>query len=170
MQIYTDARQNRTSTQDPRPDYIAMHELARHAIHSSEMLAVAAETISNLVQENEIFLNNNALPVASAPLSRQTMRTLRSHIALLRSLYLRSKALEDRLRNEINLVCVAIRIETIIVMIQQAFNTVAQQDSRITVQIGRAAQIDSAAMKTISVLGLVFLPGTFICVRCSTFY
>jgi uncharacterized heparinase superfamily protein len=147
-----------------------MHELARHAIHSSEMLAVAAETISNLVQENEIFLNNNALPVASAPLSRQTMRTLRSHIALLRSLYLRSKALEDRLRNEINLVCVAIRIETIIVMIQQAFNTVAQQDSRITVQIGRAAQIDSAAMKTISVLGLVFLPGTFICVRCSTFY
>jgi uncharacterized membrane protein YgaE (UPF0421/DUF939 family) len=81
------------------------------------MLAVAAETIANLVQEHEIFLNANASLMVCATLSRQTMRTLRSHIALLKSLHLRSKTLEDRLRNEINLVCVAIRNETIIVMV-----------------------------------------------------
>jgi hypothetical protein len=81
------------------------------------MLAVAAETIPNLIHEHEIFLNDNASLVASTTLSRQTTRTLRSHIALLKSLHLRSKALEDRLRNEINLVCVAIRSETIIVMV-----------------------------------------------------
>jgi hypothetical protein len=87
-----------------------MHELARHTIHSSEMLAVAAETIANLVQEHEIFLHDSASPVLSA-LSKQTIRTLRSHIAILKCLHLRSKALEDRLRNEINLVSIAIRIE-----------------------------------------------------------
>jgi hypothetical protein len=48
---------------------------------------------------------------------------------------------------------------------EQAFNVVAQQDSRIAVRIADATQVDSAAMKTIATLGLVFLPGTFICVR-----
>jgi Mg2+ and Co2+ transporter CorA len=48
---------------------------------------------------------------------------------------------------------------------QQAFNSVAQYNSRIAVRISEANQVDSAAMKTISVLGLVFLPGTFVCVR-----
>ena len=56
----------------------------------------------------------------------------------------------------------------IMLITSQAFNTVAQHDSRIAVQIGKATQVDSAAMKTISVLGLVFLPGTFICVRSSS--
>jgi hypothetical protein len=53
--------------------------------------------------------------------------------------------------------------------IQQAFSSVAQYDSRIGVRISKATQVDSAAMKTISVLGLVFLPGTFICVRSLSF-
>jgi hypothetical protein len=47
---------------------------------------------------------------------------------------------------------------------EQAFNLVAQYDSRSAVQISTNTATDSAAMKTISVLGLVFLPGTFICV------
>jgi ABC-type multidrug transport system fused ATPase/permease subunit len=47
---------------------------------------------------------------------------------------------------------------------EQAFHTVAQYDSGTAVVIGKATQVDSAAMKTISVLGLAFLPGTFISV------
>jgi hypothetical protein len=50
---------------------------------------------------------------------------------------------------------------------RQAINLVAQYDSRSSVQISANTQTDSAAMKTISVLGLVFLPGTFICVCAS---
>jgi hypothetical protein len=50
---------------------------------------------------------------------------------------------------------------------RQTFNTVAQHDSHIGVRIGEATQVDSAAMKTISVLGLVFLPATFVGVRSS---
>ena len=40
----------------------------------------------------------------------------------------------------------------------------AQYDSRISVQIGQAAQSDSAAMKTIAFLTLAFLPATFVSV------
>ncbi|OBT42429.1 hypothetical protein VE00_05993 [Pseudogymnoascus sp. WSF 3629] len=151
--LVRDVEQNRTLPENPQPDYVTMHELARHAIHSSETLAVAIETIASLIQEHEIFFNENAsLLVVSITQSKQAMRALRSHIALLRCLYLRSKALEERLRNEINL----------------AFNTVAQHDSRIAVLIGKSTQADSAAVKTISVLGLAFLPGTFICALFST--
>lgn len=52
-------------------------------------------------------------------------------------------------------------------MDNEAFNTVAQYDSGIVVRIGKAAQKDSAAMKTIALLNLVFLPGTFIAVGLS---
>ena len=41
---------------------------------------------------------------------------------------------------------------------------VAQYDSKISVQIGQAAQVDSSAMKTIAFLTLAFLPATFISV------
>ncbi|KAF8850701.1 hypothetical protein BDZ45DRAFT_186193 [Acephala macrosclerotiorum] len=151
--LIRDLEKNRTPPQDPQPNYIMMHELARHTIHSSETLAMAIETIASLIQEHEIFFEENAsLPLSSIILSKQTRRGFRSQVTLLKCLQLRSKALEERLRNETNL----------------AFNTVAQHDSRIAVQIGEATQVDSAAMKTISVLGLAFLPGTFICALFST--
>ncbi|KAA8572309.1 hypothetical protein EYC84_002934 [Monilinia fructicola] len=38
-----------------------------------------------------------------------------------------------------------------------------QYDSRISVRLSKAMQMDSFSMRTIAVLGLLFLPGTFIC-------
>lgn len=132
-----------------------MHEIARHTIHSSETLAMAKETMTSLVQEHEIFFEENGLlPARTITLSKQTRRIFRSQITLLNCLYLRSKALQERLQNEINLVVFAISHKRIELIIPQAFNTVAQHDSRIAVQIGKATQVDGAAMKTISMLGL----------------
>ncbi|KAF3357666.1 hypothetical protein VdG1_05769 [Verticillium dahliae VDG1] len=65
---------------------------------------------------------------------------------LFESLRCRSASNKERLDNEMQL----------------AFHTVAQHDSRTGVEIARAAQSDSAAMKTISFLTLAFLPATFI--------
>lgn len=62
------------------------------------------------------------------------------------SLRSRSASNNERLLNETNL----------------AFNTVAQYDSRIGVEIGRAAQTDGSAMKTIAILTITFFPATFI--------
>ena len=47
---------------------------------------------------------------------------------------------------------------------EQAFNMVTQRDSQETVRIGEAARSDSAAMKTVAVLTLTFLPATFVSV------
>ena len=58
----------------------------------------------------------------------------------------------------------------VLLNIRQAFNIVAQHNSRTTVRIGEATQVDSAAMKTVSVLGLLFLPGTFISVSDGSSY
>ena len=62
------------------------------------------------------------------------------------SLRSRSASNKERLLNEIQL----------------AFNMVAQYDSRIGVEIGRAAQVDGSAMKTIAFVTLTFFPATFI--------
>jgi hypothetical protein len=116
-----------------------------------------------------------------------TQAELQQQASLLKCLQLRSQAVEARLRNEINLVCTGHRLIICSLIIcmnycvglyscygglcrqkklinKQAFNLVAQYDSRSAVQISTNTATDSAAMKTISVLGLVFLPGTFICV------
>ncbi len=52
--------------------------------------------------------------------------------------------------------------------LNQAFNTIAQHDSKIMVRISEAVQSDSAAMKTIAVLTLTFLPATFVSVERSS--
>jgi Mg2+ and Co2+ transporter CorA len=65
---------------------------------------------------------------------------------ILQSLRCRASANKERLLNEIQL----------------AFNSVAQYDSRISVEIGQATQSDSAAMKTVAFATLTFLPATFI--------
>lgn len=96
---------NRVSKEDPQPDYDRMHELARHAIHTSEMLEMTLETLTAIIREHELFFDNNpALPKSIRTISKQTMRDLRFQNTIFKSLHLRSKALEDRLRNEINLV------------------------------------------------------------------
>lgn len=38
---------------------------------------------------------------------------------------------------------------------------IAQQESRAMVRMGQAAQSDSAAMKTVAVVTMAFLPATF---------
>ncbi|CAG8956320.1 hypothetical protein HYFRA_00003700 [Hymenoscyphus fraxineus] len=147
-----DLEQNRpTLPGNPNINFTKTHEIARHAIHSSETLAVAIQTIEVLIEEQHSFTNLND---ASRPANHQlnTRRKLRCQLSLMRCLHLRSKALEDRLRNEINL----------------AFNIVAQYNSHVSVSIGDATRADSAVMKSIAFLGLAFLPGSFVCAVFST--
>lgn len=81
-----------------------MHEMARHAIHSSEMLAMGIETITSIIQEHDILITENPSFPFMGAVCKQSGKDLRYLCTLLKSLHLRSKALEERLRNEINLV------------------------------------------------------------------
>ncbi|CZT19440.1 uncharacterized protein RCC_05291 [Ramularia collo-cygni] len=125
---------------NPRPDYVGMHELARHVMHSSEVSATALNVIESMLDSLSTYRHHSTAGFLDpAP-------EIRRQKSLLQCMNLRSKALEERLRNEINL----------------AFHISAQADSLIAAKIAHAAQVDSSAMKTLSFLGLVFLPGTFI--------
>ncbi|EXA33895.1 hypothetical protein FOVG_15186 [Fusarium oxysporum f. sp. pisi HDV247] len=140
---------NRTSSSDPKPNYPQIHDIARHAIHSSETLNVAIGTLNSLLRQHNEFLEERPIMAKGATticIHKCTTRTLRLQLQMFQNLLLRSQSNRERLQNEITL----------------AFNTVAQHDSRVAVDIGQAAKMDSAAMKTIAILTLAFLPATFV--------
>lgn len=86
-------------------DYGAMYDISRHAMHSSEMLAVATETTTNMIEEHKAFFQENAsLSKAAITLSKASRRTLQFQKTIFKGLYLRSKDLKERVENESKLV------------------------------------------------------------------
>ncbi|KAJ5163014.1 uncharacterized protein N7500_004844 [Penicillium coprophilum] len=128
----------------PQPDYRRLHDIARHAIHVNETLDIALQNMEHILIQHESYISNPDNDSASSEDIHFRLRSWQSFIANLRS---RSISNEKRLQNEIQL----------------AFNTVAQHDASVTLEIGRATQLDSATMKTIAFVTLTFLPPTFIC-------
>ncbi|KAJ6009941.1 hypothetical protein N7522_004957 [Penicillium canescens] len=129
----------------PPPDYKRLHEIARHAIHVSESLDVSIQNIESILKHYNLYIapkRSDSYFGADEDIYNR-IESLRSYIANMRH---RSTSNEKRVQNEIQL----------------AFNTVAQANASTSVEIGRAAQIDSSAMKTISFVTLAFLPPTFI--------
>ncbi|KAJ5781036.1 hypothetical protein N7457_006196 [Penicillium paradoxum] len=127
----------------PKPDWRRLHDIARHAIHVTETLDVAVETIESITKHHMMF----AMPRKDDTLVDQAIAArlgfFRGYMVSMRH---RSISNEKRLQNEIQL----------------AFNTVAQYNAGTSVEITRAAQADSSAMKTIAFVTLIFLPPTFI--------
>ncbi|OJJ99106.1 hypothetical protein ASPACDRAFT_43766 [Aspergillus aculeatus ATCC 16872] len=159
-----------------------LHDIARHIFHANETLEVAQHTVESLVREQirsaglytpgtaaagtaagipnpsptpsynaPSHYNHNhsynhshnhcaPAPAPSTHLSTlQTERALRALAKQLHALHTRSRSLTERLHNEINL----------------GFNLVSQQ-------FGHDTKSDSAMMKTIAVVSMVYLPGTFV--------
>ncbi|CAG8418485.1 unnamed protein product [Penicillium salamii] len=129
----------------PNPEYRKLHDIGRHAIHVCETLDVAVQTIESVQMHHVRFLDSNP-EVNDLAVDQDVRAELEFHRSFIANLRHRSTSNEKRLRNEIQL----------------AFNTVAQHNAGTSVEIGRAAQIDSSAMKTIAFVTLIFLPPTFI--------
>ncbi|KAI1105318.1 hypothetical protein F4804DRAFT_304522 [Jackrogersella minutella] len=129
----------------PYPDYRRLHDIARHAIHVSETLDVATDTMEGILAQHENFLNKDVV-FMSRPSMNQTHDRLTFSKNVIGNLRHRAASNRKRLQNEIQL----------------AYNTVSQYDSEVSVRIGRAAQTDSAAMKTVAFLTMTFLPATFL--------
>lgn len=144
---------NRALVTQPNPDYGHLHELARHAIHVSETLDTTAKTVESILQRHAEYVAG----VSSADKAQaRASKLLRDRLHFLEHMFIslkyRSASNQARLQNEIQL----------------SFNIVAQSDARTSVEIGRAAQKDSSAMKTVAFLTLTFLPATFISAIFST--
>lgn len=143
---------NRPLREKPEIDYTELHDLSRHAIHVSETPDLSVKTVSSIVAQHKQLSDRHRARGESNTVTMHIQDRLLFHEHMLFSLQCRAASNKEHLTNEIGL----------------AFNTVAQYDSRVAVKIGRAAQTDTSAMRTIAFLTLVFLPATFISAVFST--
>lgn len=138
---------HRPTVAQPSANYTSLHDMARHMAHSTEVCGVALGVMDSMLSDLQSLPTtiSSSTPANTASSILADMLRQRS---LLYGFHLRCQATEARLKNEIALV----------------FHIAAQHESMLAQQIAQAAKEDSRAMKTISVLGLVFLPGTFVSV------
>ncbi|KAK5681433.1 hypothetical protein LTS10_005963 [Elasticomyces elasticus] len=137
---------NRPSVQTSGPEYVSMHELARHTVHIAENVEMSSNVLEEVRQEAIEWQRATTLSTPAARTEWANMlRAIRCQQTLLQCAHGRACALTARLQNEINL----------------AFHIGTERDSAIARQMASSMRQDSTAMKTISVLGLVYLPGTF---------
>jgi hypothetical protein len=84
-------------------DFDHMHEIARHLIHSTEMLTTALSVVDCMINECEIVGSGSDGQALSA-----CLRELHFASSLMKALLHRSGALEKRTENEITLVSITI--------------------------------------------------------------
>jgi hypothetical protein len=82
-----------------------MHEDARHAIHCSETLEVAAEVMAQIKRAHAAFHKKRAEDAALPELAVEKSQSYMSfQLHMLKNLKLRSQANHERLNNEVTLV------------------------------------------------------------------
>lgn len=129
----------------PQVDYQRfLDSNSRHNIHITETLEVAAQNVENILVQHAKLMTHLAVDQAALQNVHSRLQFLQGLVGGLRW---RSISNKERMTTEIQL----------------AFQTIAQKDSSVTIEIGRAARADSAAMKTVAFATLAFLPPTFIC-------
>ncbi|KAL2857328.1 hypothetical protein BJY01DRAFT_137785 [Aspergillus pseudoustus] len=117
-----------------------LHDIARHLFHYNETIEVAEHTLKALTEEQAHWRREDAVTVQrNIDTCIKTFQDIKREEKRAHSLKTRSKSLNDRHQNEINL----------------AFNLVSQG-------FGRDARTDSNMMKTVAVVSMVYLPGTFV--------
>ncbi|KAH7381533.1 hypothetical protein BKA66DRAFT_464397 [Pyrenochaeta sp. MPI-SDFR-AT-0127] len=145
--IVRDVEKGRTHLTQAPHDLLRQHETMRHAIHSSEILNIAVETLG-VLKECVARLSSGGGQASIEP-SESPFRIqvhIECQIRMLRNLFLRSQSNKERLQNEISL----------------SYNMIAQRDSQTMAGLGLAAKVDSGAMRTIAVVTMAFLPPTFL--------
>lgn len=137
----------------PNFDYPRLHDVARYTLTVVEVLDVIARTVGDIVtSHSDLLAQQSELDPATRchwQILHQEL-TFQSHMIF--SISRRCASYHDRIRNEI----------------QQAFNLVAQEDARTSVDIAAAARADSQAMTSMAFVTLIFLPPTFISAVFST--
>lgn len=139
-----------------------LHGLTRHLSHGKE-------TLNNAVAVTESLLNQHSslgailAPSATTEEGRQkaamfltshhkTQSCVHYHLCIFQTLFHRATSNQERLMDDIQLV----------------YNETTQDDADASYNLAKAAQIDSAAMKTIAFITTAFLPATFVATIFST--
>jgi len=83
------------------PDYPLLHEIARHAIHVSETLATALDSVQGLKRQQRDFMTEHS---QSSNSCNRIQDHFRFQLQMLQSLRSRSESNQARVHNEIALV------------------------------------------------------------------
>ena len=144
-----------------------LHEIERHAIHSNETLGVALNTVNAMLQQHARLLSRRNQDELGGPVVLyQTHQYMQFQYHMLENTRARSISIEQRSRNEINLVIRTFlgHPQTSVANHCKALNMVAQNQTRATALISEATQRDSAVMRTVAIVTMTFLPATFVTV------
>ncbi|KAL3432949.1 hypothetical protein BDV09DRAFT_118028 [Aspergillus tetrazonus] len=121
-------------------DFPHLHDILRHLFHYEETIEVAQHTLRMMAAEQDRWRNEDEEDIRqNLGIWIKTRQRILHEEKRAHSLKTRSKSLNDRHRNEINL----------------AFNLVSQS-------FGRDTRTDSNMMKTVAIVSMVYLPGTFV--------
>jgi hypothetical protein len=135
----TRCTQEREEQKDFEFDFSLLQEISRHSIHVGEVLAVTIDTASSLRESRQTLLPIILDTDDQKKLDQdKTNLYLRFQTQILKNFKWRQQSNHDRLQAEITL----------------AYNMITQHDSRIL-------KTDSKAMKTVAILTMIYLPGTF---------
>jgi len=86
-------------------DFGRLHEISRHATHSSETLTVTIQTIESMLKRHKDFYDGSRSQTAVTGTDwRATHQYIDFQAQLIRNLKLRSQANQERLQSEITLV------------------------------------------------------------------
>ncbi|KAJ5148147.1 hypothetical protein N7526_001499 [Penicillium atrosanguineum] len=130
-----------------RPEFLFLHDIARHVSHSKEILDVALDTVDSLIYENEMLNQANPSPYTKRPWDYDdSKRQLYFGRKSIFATKLRCMSLSERLQNEINL----------------AFNIVSQRNNEVSLQLAKHSLSDNTMMKTVAIVSMIYLPGTFV--------
>ncbi|KAI1771683.1 hypothetical protein F4818DRAFT_200422 [Hypoxylon cercidicola] len=136
-------RDHRNLREKPKHNYSQLHDMARHTIHVSETLDLSVRLIEDIVQgHDQLMVPNSGIEPAH--------HKIRSRLAFishaLHSLRCRSTSNHQRLSNEIQL----------------GFHMDSQYDSQVSVEINHSTKSDSASMRWIAIVSLIFLPASLV--------
>ncbi len=131
-----------------------IHDVSRHAIHAAEILEATIDTVKEL-QHRQIAVHGRLYDNLGDTYKDQARDYTQFQISMLKNLRLRSDSNQERLKSEIDLVRETdiLRLRSfpeLLTHMWQAFNNLARQDNNV--------------MKSIALLGMIFLPPTFISV------
>jgi hypothetical protein len=149
LDILTPFKARRESPTDSQPEFVSLHEIRRHSIHTLEILEVTLNVLGAINKRCENpALNSNSTRKTGNANEPAVGQAISAHILLLQSLQSRARANHERLSNETNL----------------AYNTMAQRESISLAKIAEATRYDSSTMKSIALISMTFLPAMFLSV------
>jgi hypothetical protein len=140
-----------------------MHNMSRHSIHVSEVLSVTIETIEKM-QRHQMAIHGSLASDLGKTYQEQVKEYMSFQLQMLKGLKLRSDSNQKRLKNEVNLV-----IKCLLLLITNASSLGLGLQSQV---FNNITQQDNTVMKSIALLTMTFLPGTFfsVCTTLAIFY